>query len=367
MSVNKYILTFDVINDSDFTRVGGKCASLADMTRAGVRVPPGFAVTTDAFRELLDTSGLEGLIASALSGLDMDDIKTVDGAASTIQASIATCSLPPTIEKVIRSAYNLMGDSLPVAVRSSATAEDLPDASFAGQQDTFLWVVGADMVIQKIRQCWASLYTSRAIVYRAKNNIPNENVLMSVAVQKMVNASAAGVAMTLDPNTGDRTKIVIDSSFGLGETVVSGLVTPDHFVVEKVLMEVLDRKVSEKHTEMVADVDAGHAVEREIVGERRTASSLSDAQVLAVAGLAKSLEKQKKCPQDVEWAFDAHLPEGENLFALQSRPETIWSRRKKSDKPKDSAHTKGMLGMVSSMRKKVVGVSGPGSEPKTSK
>ena len=184
---------------------------------------------------------------------------------------------------------------------------------------------------------------------------------MSVAVQKMVNASAAGVAMTLDPNTGDRTKIVIDSSFGLGETVVSGLVTPDNFVVEKVLMEVLDRKISDKHTELVADVDAGHAVEREIVGERRTASSLSDAQVLAVAGLAKSLEKQKKCPQDVEWALDADLPEGENLFALQSRPETIWSQRKKADKPKDGAHTKGVLSMVSSMRKKIVGVSGPGS------
>ncbi|WP_407493064.1 PEP/pyruvate-binding domain-containing protein [Pseudooceanicola sp. MF1-13] len=339
-----YTLDFSNISHADFNRVGGKCASLGEMTQAGVAVPPGFAVTTDAYQAMLDHHGLRAEIERALEKVDPDNIDDVDRAAQAIRIRIRSHHMPAEVEQAIRDAYAAMGDNMPVAVRSSATAEDLPDASFAGQQDTYLWVRGADEVVHHVRDCWASLYTTRAVAYREKNDIPQVDVLMSVGVQKMVNARAAGVAMTLDPGTGDRTRIVIDSSWGLGEMVVSGVVTPDNFVVEKVLEEIVDRTISDKHVEMVGDAEAGEAIEREVEEARRKTPSLSDADVLAVARLAKRLERQNKCPQDVEWAIDADLPDGENLLALQSRPETIWSQ-KKADKPKTTYAT-GMLGIV---------------------
>ena len=342
-----YTLDFSEISHDDFARVGGKCASLGDMTQAGVAVPPGFAVTTDAYQAMLDHHGLKAEIERHLNGVNPDDIDNVDRAAQAIRIRIRSHHMPAEVEQAIREAYSAMGDNLPVAVRSSATAEDLPDASFAGQQDTYLWVQGADDVVSHVRDCWASLYTTRAVAYREKNNIPQVDVLMSVAVQKMVNAKAAGVAMTLDPGNGDRTKIVIDASWGLGETVVSGLVTPDNYVVEKVLMEVLDRNISDKHIELVGDPEKGEAIEREVDADRRKAQCLSDAEIIAVAGLAKMLEKQKKCPQDIEWAIDADLPEGENLLALQSRPETIWSQRKAEKKP--ASYMTGMMGIVNTL------------------
>jgi pyruvate,water dikinase len=344
---NLYTLPFDQINDDDFARVGGKCASLGDMTQAGVAVPPGYAVTTEAYVAMLEGSGLRAELENHLQGLDVEDFAALDKAAQAIQVRFRSRKLPTEVEQAIRAAYAAMGDDIPVAVRSSATAEDLPDASFAGQQDTYLWVIGADDVVDKVRDCWASLFTARAIAYREKNNISHIETLMSVAVQKMVNAKAAGVAMTLDPNTGDRTRIVIDSAWGLGETVVSGTVTPDNFVVEKVLQEILDRTISDKHIELVGDAIKGEAVERLVETPRNTASSLTDAEVIAIAMLAKSLERQKKCPQDVEWALDADLPDGENLLALQSRPETIWSQKAK-EKPKNPYAT-GMMSITNTL------------------
>ena len=342
-----YTLDFSRISHADFARVGGKCASLGEMTQAGVAVPPGFAVTTDAYQAMLEHHGMRAEIERHLAGVDPFDINQVDRAAQAIRIRIRSHKLPAEVETAIRTAYAAMGDNMPVAVRSSATAEDLPDASFAGQQDTYLWVKGADQVVEKVRDCWASLYTTRAVAYREKNRIPHIDVLMSVGVQKMVNARAAGVVMSLDPVNGDRTKIVIDASWGLGEIVVSGVVTPDNFTVEKVLMEIIDRKISDKHVELVGDAEAGEAVEREVPEARRRIQCLTDAEVVAVAALAKRLEKQNKCPQDVEWAIDADLPEGENLLALQSRPETIWSQ-KKADTPKKTYAT-GMMGIVGTL------------------
>ena len=211
-----YTLDFSEISHDDFAQVGGKCASLGEMTQAGVAVPPGFAVTTDAYQAMLDHHGLKAEIERALDGVDPNDLDQVDRAAQAIRIRIRSHHLPEGVEQSIRAAYAAMGDDMPVAVRSSATAEDLPDASFAGQQDTYLWVRGADDVVSHVRDCWASLYTTRAVAYREKQGIPHVDVLMSVGVQKMVNAKAAGVVMTLDPGTGDRTKIVIDASWGLG-------------------------------------------------------------------------------------------------------------------------------------------------------
>jgi pyruvate,water dikinase len=342
-----YTLDFSRISHADFARVGGKCASLGEMTQAGVAVPPGFAVTTDAYQAMLDCHGMRAEIERHLEGVDPFDLDQVDRAAQAIRIRMRGHKLPAEVEAEVRAAYAAMGDDVPVAVRSSATAEDLPDASFAGQQDTYLWVRGADQVVEKVRDCWASLYTTRAVAYREKNRIAHIDVLMSVGVQKMVNARAAGVVMSIDPVNGDRTKIVIDASWGLGELVVSGVVTPDNFTVEKVLMEIIDRKISDKHVELVGDAARGEAVELEVPEDRRRKQCLSDAEVIAVAALAKRLEKQNKCPQDVEWAIDADLPEGENLLALQSRPETIWSQ-KKADTPKKTYAT-GMMGIVGTL------------------
>jgi pyruvate,water dikinase len=304
-------------------------------------------VTTDAYQAMLDHHGMQAEIERHLEGVDPFDLDQVDRAAQAIRIRMRGHKLPSEVEAEVRAAYAAMGDDMPVAVRSSATAEDLPDASFAGQQDTYLWVRGADQVVEKVRDCWASLYTTRAVAYREKNRIPHIDVLMSVGVQKMVNARAAGVVMSIDPVNGDRTKIVIDASWGLGELVVSGVVTPDNFTVEKVLLEIIDRKISDKHVELVGDAARGEAVELEVPEDRRRKQCLSDAEVIAVAALAKRLEKQNKCPQDVEWAIDADLPEGENLLALQSRPETIWSQ-KKADTPKKTYAT-GMMGIVGTL------------------
>lgn len=349
--MTKFTLPFSGIGTADHARVGGKCASLGEMTQAGVAVPTGFAVTTDSYVAMLDETGLRAEIQAQLDSTDFDNVPSLERSAQAIQIRFRSHKIPAAVEAAIRDDYAAMGRDMPVAVRSSATAEDLPDASFAGQQDTYLWVVGADSVIEHVRDCWASLFTARAMKYRHDHDLGQIDVLMSVAVQKMVNAQTAGVAMTLDPLTGDRTRIVIDASYGLGELVVSGIVTPDNFTVEKVLMEVIDRKVSDKHIELVPDVAAATTVEREVDADRRKAQCLTDAQVIAVAKLAKALERQNKCPQDVEWAFDADLPEGENLVALQSRPETVWSQ-KPIEQPAKSFAT-GMMGMVGALNNPV--------------
>ena len=345
----RFIIPFDQAKDEDHPRMGGKCASLSRMIGFGVAVPPGFAVATDAYALHLASHGLSEAIEKILSSLDVHDVVDEEAKSVAIRRLVSSQPMAPEVESAIRNAYASMSPSgdLPVAVRSSATAEDMPDASFAGQQDTYLWVVGADDVVAKVRDCWASLFTARAMSYREDKHLGQIEVLMSVAVQKMVDARSAGVAMTLDPITGDRTKIVIDSAFGLGEPVVSGEVTPDNFVVEKVMMQIAKRRIVEKDHELVADREARRTVDRVIEPERRTLSSLSDEEILAVAALAKRLEKAMGCPQDVEWAIDRDLPDRANLVALQSRPETVWSQKKASTEKK--SYSMGIEGVIGTL------------------
>ena len=322
----RFILPFESATETDHPRMGGKCASLARMIAMGVPVPRGFAVATDAYAAHLAATGLEAAIRQELSHLDTHDVTDEEARSQAIRHLVTERAMPADVETAIRAAYALMsqGDDLPVAVRSSATAEDMPDASFAGQQDTYLWVVGAVEVVAKVRSCWASLFTARAMSYRADHNLGQIEVLMAVAVQEMVDARSAGVAMTLDPINGDRTKIVIDASWGLGESVVSGEITPDNFTVEKVLMQVQKRRISEKTHEIVAEPAARRTIDREIEPDRRSQPSLSDAEVIAVAQLARRLEKAIGGAQDLEWAIDRQG----RLVALQCRPETVWSQKK---------------------------------------
>jgi pyruvate,water dikinase len=341
-----YIAPFDLAPESDYPRMGGKCTSLSRMIKAGVRVPPGFAVTTDAYARHLKVNHLGARIDDIARSIDVDDIEDEAQKAALIRAAITQSPIPADVETAIRAAYLAMSphDDLPVAVRSSATAEDMPDASFAGQQDTYLWVVGADEVVGKVRECWGSLFNARAISYRTKNQIGLTDALMSVGVQKMVDASAAGVAMTLDPITGDRTKIVIDAAFGLGEPVVSGDITPDNFVVEKVMMTIGRRRIADKDFELIADRAARRTRSQPIEPERRGQPSLSDTQIIAVA---KQLERSMGGPQDVEWAVDRDLPVEDGVVALQSRPETVWSRKPRA--PANQSFSTGTAGVLGAL------------------
>lgn len=331
MTAPAYIQFFDGGEPAAHDLLGGKCASLVALTEAGLPVPPGFAVTTVAFDAFIHDAGIAADIHRMLATIDPDDTDSIDAVSEQIRAEITGRPVPTEIHDAFTVAYESLQSRFespaPVAVRSSATAEDLPDASFAGQQDTYLWLIGRDEVAAHVRRCWASLYTSRAIVYRLKNGIPNEGLSMAVAVQKMVDARTAGVAMTIDPVNGDKSTIVIDASWGLGELVVSGTVTPDNLRVDKVMKTVSEEIIGSKHIELVPDVASRGVVEREVEPERRTVRCLSDADVAAIAAIAKRAEKHFGCPQDIEWAIDRGLPEGENLLLLQSRPETVWSTK----------------------------------------
>jgi pyruvate,water dikinase len=331
MDAGRYIQFFDAGTTARHELLGGKCASLVTMTAAGMRVPPGFAVTTAGYDAFIRSQGIADTIATRLSHVDADDVVAVDAVSAAIRDEICSRPVPAELRAETIHAYEALqarfATRTPVAVRSSATAEDLPEASFAGQQDTYLWLTDIGSVLWHIRRCWASLYTSRAITYRLKNGIANEGLSMAVAVQKMVNASVAGVAITMNPATGDRSKITIEAAYGLGELVVSGHVTPDTIVMDKVVLALVCETIGDKHVELVPDPGGHHLVERRVDDDRRSRRCLSDAQLTAVALMAKAAERHYGCPQDVEWALDADLPEPENILLLQARPETVHSRR----------------------------------------
>lgn len=331
--MSNYIVWFDKYRDEDKPRVGGKCSSLGEMIRAELPVPPGFAVTTDAYRECMAAGNIADDLTAQLEGLDTSDYQQLTGVGKVLRKCVQNAPVSDVIEHDIRHAYQTLCDQvgipdLPVAVRSSATAEDLPDASFAGQQDTYLWIHGADNVVQKVRECWASMFTDRAIAYRHETGHDHEAIHMSVAVQMMVQPKAAGVAFTLNPTDGDRSQIAIDSSYGFGEAVVSGEVTPDNFMVDKVLQTIVKRTISPKHMEYKLTED-NEVVQADVDEERQTVSSLDDDEVVRIAQMARICERHYGCPQDVEWAIDANLAAPDNIVLLQSRPETVWSQKKR--------------------------------------
>jgi pyruvate, water dikinase len=328
------ILDFRKLNKDLLPLVGGKNASLGELINAGIRVPPGFAVTTDSYSVFMEKAGINDMIFGLLADLAPDDIDALHQVAEKVQDMIKTAVIPQDVRKKILDGYSLLcaeceADALPVAVRSSATAEDLPTASFAGQQDTYLWITGTDRVIESVRKCWASLYTARAISYRVKNDFPHEKVLISVGVQKMVNSKAAGVMFTLNPTDGDISKVVIEGSWGLGETVVSGSVNPDKFVVDKVMGEINERTISTKHIECVFDVEKGETVDADVDEDMQCTCCLEDPEINALVKTAKIIEAHYGRAMDIEWAIDKDFSFPENIFIVQARPETVWSQRKK--------------------------------------
>jgi len=339
--VGEYIIWFNSLGMDDVQRVGGKNASLGEMitglSNAGVRVPNGFATTAFAYREFLRHQGLAERIKGLLARLDVDDIPTLQAAGATIRQWIVETPFPESLEYAITKSYEKMmadyGDDLSVAIRSSATAEDLPDASFAGQQETFLNIRGLDNVMAAVKHVFASLYNDRAIAYRVHKNFDHDAVALSAGIQRMVRSDlgASGVMFTLDTESGFRDVVFITGSYGLGETVVQGAVNPDEFHVYKPNLAagrpaILRRHLGEKAIKMVYGDEAGHGRSTktmQVSDADRLRFCLTDEQIHDLARQAVIIEKHYGRPMDIEWALDGI--DGQ-IYIVQARPETVESR-----------------------------------------
>ncbi|WP_092704863.1 phosphoenolpyruvate synthase [Rhodanobacter glycinis] len=338
--MNNLVLWLDQLRMTDLGKVGGKNASLGEMignlAKLGVSVPGGFATTADAFQQYLEKSGVAKRIQERLSGLDVDDVDELTRAGKEIREWVTETPLPAELDQAIREAYIKLckdagADNIAVAVRSSATAEDLPDASFAGQQETFLNVVGIDDVLHKVKEVFASLYNDRAIAYRVHQGFKHEDVFLSAGVQLMVRSDigAAGVLFTLDTESGFRDVVFVTGSYGLGEMVVQGAVNPDEFYVFKPTLNagkpaVLRRNIGAKQLRMVYSDAPGERVKTEDTpAEMRTRFCISDDDVQELARQSLIIEKHYGRPMDIEWAKDGNTGK---LYIVQARPETVKSR-----------------------------------------
>jgi pyruvate,water dikinase len=338
----KLILWFEEVRKEDVPLVGGKNANLGEMINAGIPVPPGFAITAYAYKKFITETGIAEKIYEIIKEkvVDPNNPEQYEQASKEIRKLIEATQMPKEIENEIRKAYKQLSKKvgvvqISVAVRSSATAEDLPDASFAGQQETFLNVSGESEVLEKVEKCWSSLFTPRAIFYRTQKGFPHEKVLISVAIQKMVNSRSAGVMFTINPVTGDRNQIVIEGNWGLGESVVSGSVSPDDFIVDKNNFNIIEKRIATKTVEYIRDPKTGKTIHANIPPERQNAPCLNDEEIVYLAKLAKRIEEHYGRPQDIEWAIDRDGIFPDNIFIVQSRPETVWSL--KEEKPKVEA------------------------------
>src|SRR6058998_2569690 len=333
VSSDAIVVWLEQVRKDDIHIVGGKCANLGELTAKGVTVPPGFAVTADAFRRFLEETKIGEVIQKTLTSAEGPrDPKQYEDASEEIRKIIESAPMPSDIASEVRSAYRDLerktgNAQVKVAVRSSATSEDLPDASFAGQQDTFLNVKGEEQLVHYVQKCWSSLYTPRAIFYREEKGFPHEKVLISVGVQKMVDSEVSGVIFTLDPVNGDPSKIIIESTWGLGEALVAGVVRPDRFIVDKGTLQIVHKEIVPKMVEHVPNHKTGLTAQREVPAERRNASSLSDEQVVELAGLARNIEDHYQTPQDVEFAVEGGKS-GHSVYVVQTRPETFWAKMK---------------------------------------
>ena len=311
---------FSELSREDVAYAGGKGANLGELTGAGLPVPPGFVVGAPAYAAFCDGGGLRARISEQLSGLDVDDTEALAEAAGAARQMVDAEPIPDWLEGEIRAAYRglAQGDErASVAVRSSATAEDTEAASFAGMNETFLNVRGEDELVEAVRRCWSSLFGARTVFYRAKRGFGQADLDIAVAVQRQVLSTRAGVMFTIDPASGDEGRLVIEGSFGLGEAVVSGSVSPDRYLVEKETLAILAREVRRKELVIEPQRDGG-TVTRELSGEEALRPVLSDDEVRELAELGRRIESHYGTPQDTEWCFD---PDG-TAWMLQSRPVT---------------------------------------------
>ncbi len=316
---HRAVVWFDEVTKNDLRLVGGKGANLGEMTKANIPVPPGFIITTDAYFTFLQRTGIERKIYDLLGPLDVDNIKQLQEVSAEIKKIFSEAPMLPEIAAEIRNAYKQMGKGL-VAVRSSATAEDLPEASFAGQQQTYLNVEGEDDVLCAVIKCWASLFEARAIFYRAHHGFDHSTVGIAVPVQRMVQSEAAGVMFTVEPITSDRNKITIEAIHGLGEMIVSGDVTPDYFVVSKDELNIIEKEVKKQEWKLIRNKNGrGEDANMKVVltPEEQAQQKISDEDIIALAKIGKLLEEHYQFPQDIEWA-----KENGKIYIVQTRPVT---------------------------------------------
>ena len=316
----KVIAWFEEIGKADIPIAGGKGANLGEMTKARIPVPPGFIVTADAYFQFLQEAQLAEKIRTHLKILKPKDTKMLQETAFQIMQMISQASMPPGMADEIKKAYQKMHQG-PVAVRSSATAEDLPEASFAGQQSTFLNIQGPSNVVEAVQKCWASLFEARAIFYRNEQRFDHSKVGIAVVVQRMVQSEISGVAFTAEPLSSDEKKIVIEAAYGLGEALVSGELTPDMYLLEKESLRLLEKKVATQEWQLIRNPDSRDRKRKNIKvpipARDQSLQKLADKDIAALAKIAKKIEALYKCPQDIEWA-----KEQGNFYIVQTRPIT---------------------------------------------
>src|SRR3989344_1897385 len=338
----KNILWFSEINKENVPQVGGKGANLGEMYNIKLPIPPGFIVSAGAYKKFLEKTGIKEKILSLLKNIDMGDTEKIHDASEKIQEIILDAKMPEEIKEDITNAYDTMnvdidvykslskdalkiikaGRDLPfVAVRSSATAEDLPEASFAGQQATFLNVKGNEKLVNAVQQCWASLFTARAIYYRQKNNFPHEKVLIAVVVQKMINSDSSGVMFTINPSTNDENEIVIETGFGLGESIVGGEITPDSYIVDKNELKIKSKKINKQKFMYTRDENVGRTIKKNLSAEKGSVQKITDDQIIKLAEYGKNIDEHYGKPMDIEYAV-----ENNKLFIVQARPVTTQKR-----------------------------------------
>jgi pyruvate,water dikinase len=378
-AASKYVRGLGEVGAGDRATVGGKAASLGELLRAGIRVPDGFVVTVRAFEQALRALDPDGAIRREVEQLPAGDASAIAEATKRVRARMAAAPLPDDVRHEIVACYRKLGGTggtggggagagesgggagagesgggagagesgggvgagesgggmgagesggVPVAVRSSATGEDDAETSFAGLQDTYLWVRGEQDLLARVRDCWASLYNAEAIGYRLRMKIGEQDLAMAVVIQRMVEPRCAGVMFTCSPTTGDRSVIAVEGCWGLGSALVGGDVTPDSFVISKVTGEILRRSVAVKlRLHRVGPGGAG-VITGDVPAPLREAACLSDAEIAALAQLGRRVEEHYGVPQDIEWAITDGASPGESVVLLQSRPETVWARRR---------------------------------------
>ena len=339
----------------DNAAIGGKGASLGSLARAGVRVPPGFVVTSGAFTVSLDALDPGGSLRTGIEALGAEDLVAIARVTAAVRERIATAPLPAPVASAITAAYAALGGDDPdgddpdVAVRSSATMEDSAAASFAGLQDTYLGVAGGDSVLEHVRRCWASLYNDESVAYRRRLRMSETGHAMAVVVQRMVRPRAAGVMFTRSPVTGDRSVVAIEGTWGLGSALVSGDVTPDSFVISKITGEITGRRVSAKELLHTFTPNGGGVTVVDTPPDVRDVACLTDDEIRALAAVGRTAEAHYGVPQDIEWALlDGDAPAAERTVLLQSRPETVWAAKTPSPvaapKPRAADHVLALFG-----------------------
>ncbi len=329
----KYIKFFRELSKEDIPIVGGKNANLGELINIGIPVPPGFAVTAKAYKDFIEKTNLKDEIYSLIKSIDVNVYENLERTSRKIRELIISKEIPHDIVEEIEEAYRRLSEEIKeenprVAVRSSATAEDLPGASFAGQQATFLNVKGKQALIRSVKECWASLFTARAIFYRETNGFDHFKVLISVGIQKMVESKASGIMFSVDPVTGEDV-IVIESSWGLGEYIVGGRVIPDRFVVDKKTLQILKREIKNKEIGLFFDPETGINVERRLPPEKAKAPSLTDKEIVELAKLGIKIENHYGKPMDMEFAVE------DKVYILQARPVTAIGKKPKETETKE--------------------------------